>query len=412
MKKRLKVLQIQYKTGRSGDFVRRLQEQLIQRHIDSKLLSLYSEVVDTKRLNSMGTREKLTHKINNRVEQYLLRNYKAKHGKFSYTVTGTDVSDHELVKEADVIYIHWALNGFLSIDSFEKIAKLGKPVIFIMHDMWNITGGCHHSFECNKYQTNCHACYMFDPPKQKDLAYRQFQKKLKFYSKYDNLVFVSPSSWLYECALSSGLMKGKKVVHIPNVLDRKLFKPFGQEAARSILNVEEDKIVIAFGAVSVTNPYKGWKYLDEALNKIKQTTIADKVKLLIFGEITDQKILDGIPMDYKILGWIKDEHKMALIYNAADVFVAPSLADNLPYTVFESLSCGTPVTAFDVGGIPDMIKHQSNGYLAEYKNADDLVAGIQYCLAQKLTGYVPEEMDNDLSIDKHLKIIREFGIDV
>ena len=225
------------------------------------------------------------------------------------------------------------------------------------------------------------------------------------YAKYDNLFFVSPSKWLYECAQQSALTHNKPLFHIPNVLDRNVFKPFDKKVAKKILNIDPEVQVILFGASFVQSPYKGWEYLKSALSTFHQQEHTQNVSVVIFGTEDNSAISEAIPFQTRFMGQIKDEYTLAVLYNAADVFIAPSLADNLPYTIFESLACGTPVVAFDTGGISDLIQHKVNGYLARSKDSEDLSRGIDYCLNHELQVYPPIELDNCLSIKKHLELL-------
>jgi glycosyltransferase involved in cell wall biosynthesis len=173
------------------------------------------------------------------------------------------------------------------------------------------------------------------------------------------------------------------------------------------LNIDPDETVIAFGAMALNNPYKGWEYLKSALEILKSSFELVKISALIFGSNHNQQIANTIPFKTKFMGYLKDEYISALVYNAADVFVAPSLADNLPFTVLESLACGTPVTAFRTGGIPDMVIHKKNGYLADYKDAKDLAEGIKFCINEQLSGYLAEQFNSDEIIKKHKELINE-----
>jgi glycosyltransferase involved in cell wall biosynthesis len=293
----------------------------------------------------------------------------------------------------------------MNLSNIEKLAKLGKPVIFFMHDMWAITGGCHHSFTCEKYKKACYDCQMFPENTLIDWPSLEFRKKLKFYSKYSNLYFLSPSKWLYNCARISFLTKDKPLYYIPNIISSKLFKPIDKNAARHILNINPDETVISFGAASVESPYKGWTYLVNALEIIKGLQSSRKISVLLFGSGYNKKIEETLPFKVRFTGFLLDEYSTALVYNASDVFVTPSLADNQPTTVMESLCCGTPVVGFDVGGIPDMIKHKENGYLAKYKDAEDLAKGIDYCLENNIKGKILPFFEKSNIIGRHKELI-------
>ncbi len=237
-----------------------------------------------------------------------------------------------------------------------------------------------------------------------DWAASEFDKKLKVFSEYNNVFYVSPSKWLYDCAKQSALTKNKPVFHIPNVLDSTLFKPFDKKVAKQILNLDPEGIVIAFGAVSVKDPYKGWAYLQRAFELLKDDTELQKVSVLIFGGDYNQEIVDSIPFKTTFMGYLRDEYSTSLVYNAADVFVAPSLADNLPYTIFEALSCGTPVVGFDIGGIPDLIMHKVNGYVARYKDSEDIAKGVKFCLNNKIKGHTSSDFNTTIIVNKHLEL--------
>ncbi len=400
-----KVVHIQFSTESGGRAALRLQRAFAKVDVESNIVSLVYSVQNIPNIIYLRKRARLVSKIDNKVQAYLTRKSIKEMGSFSYPVLGTNVAQIEEVKNADIIYIHWALSGLLNFKSIEHIAKLNKPVIILLHDMWNITGGCHHSFTCEKYKTEgCNDCPMFPAVKKNDLAAKEFRKKLKLYLKYNNLNFVSPSKWLYNCAKESLLVKDKPVFYIPNILDDTLFKPIDKTVARQILNIDVNEAVIAFGAISVTSPYKGWLYLQKALELLKQDGTVKNISVLIFGSYYNKELADAIPFKTKFMGYLKDEYSTPLIYNAADVFIAPSLAEAFGYVVMEALSCGTPVVGFNVGGIPDMVKHKENGYLANYKDAEDLTNGIKFCLQTKIKGYLPPDIDPALTLQKHLEL--------
>jgi glycosyltransferase involved in cell wall biosynthesis len=402
----LKVIHLQYETYETS-FGNRLHKAFLKAGVGSHILSLFSEMKGSERVTSLGKKGKYIAKITTAMEAYLTRSSKKEYGNFSYPIFGSDISTIDHVQEADVIYIHWVLNGFLSFNSMEKLFKLGKPIIFFLHDMWTFTGGCHYSFTCEKYKTECNNCPFFPEDKVKDLAYKEFYKKQKLFNKYDNLHFVSPSKWLFNCSNKSALTKNKPTFLIPNYLDDQMFKPFDKKIAKKIMNIDRDKTVIAFGAVYVDSPYKGWNYLQQALELLEKDEKYNNFHILIFGSGYNKDIAERIPFKTTFAGFLSSDYALNLMYNAADVFVAPSLADNLPYTVLESLSCGTPVVAFKTGGIPDLIKHKGNGYLADYKNSQDLAKGIKYCIDNNVKGYVLPEFEGDLTIGKHLDLIEK-----
>jgi glycosyltransferase involved in cell wall biosynthesis len=319
---------------------------------------------------------------------------------FSYPIFGNNIENHILVKKADIIYLHWVIGGFLNLNNIEQLAKLNKPIIIFMHDMWSFTGGCHYSFECDNYTENCKGCQMFPEPEPK-LPVKEFNKKNKLYHKYENLYFVSPSNWLSELAKKSGLTRDKPIFHIPNIVDVHPFKSFDKKMARQVLNLDLNDIIIAFGAASPKSPYKGWKYLKLALDLLAKDSSFNKVSVAIFGSDYDDEIAKAVPFKTKFMGRVYDEYSTALIYNAANIFVAPSMAETFGLVILEAIRCGTPVVAFETGGIPEIISHKKNGYLAAYKDAEDLFRGIKFCLEQQLDVVPPAYLDTDVSIDTH-----------
>jgi len=389
----------------AGRAALRQQKAFRDVNVDSCIVSLQQSVQAVPGIKYLGLRARLLSRLDDKIQAYLTRKSIKEWGSFSYPVLGSNVAKLEAVKNADFIYIHWALKGLLNFRSIKQIARLNKPVIIFLHDMWNITGGCHHSFTCEKYKTEgCNNCPVFPGDKKNDLSAKEFKKKLRVYAKFNNLYFVSPSRWLYDCAKASLLTKDKPVFYIPNILDNTLFKPVDKTAAKQILNIVANETILAFGAISVNSPYKGWTYLQKALELLKQDERLKNISVLIFGSEYNKEIADSIPFKTRFMGYLKDEYSTALVYNAADVFIAPSLAEAFGYVVMEALSCGTPVVGFNVGGIPDLISHKENGYLAKYKDANDVSEGIKFCLQHKLKGYLLPGIDPAVTINSHLTL--------
>lgn len=318
--------------------------------------------------------------------------------KSKYTISlgwcGYKLHKSKEIIEADVIYIHWTGFGFLSVKGLAKILELNKPVIIFMHDMWFITGGCHHSFECNAYKTKCSKCPIIGNKLLKDIVSITFNLKKKYLTRYKNLHIVTPSNWLANCVRQSTLFKENNINVIPNLIDTSSFKPIDKITARDILNLPKNKKIILFGANGgKSDKYKGWDYLVSAISKIEREDI---IIALFGGDISED---DRKQLKYPIysFGYLHDEYSTLLLYNAADVFVIPSLAENFPNTILESLACGTPVVAFNIGGIPDLIKHEQTGYLAKYKDELDLANGINWVLnnlalfpSNRLHNYIEE----------------------
>ncbi len=399
-----KVVHIQFSTESAGGAALRLQKAFIKSNLQSDIVSLQMDLPVIDKIHYLGKKENIIARIDKMLQWDMVKNIPKQFGLFSYPILGNNITHLEEVKNADIIYIHWVLNGFLNLKSLANLARLKKPIIIFMHDMWSFTGGCHYSFTCENYKTGCHDCQMFSGYMKKKLPPRSFKKKLSLYSRFDNFYFIAPSKWLYECAKQSLLTKNKPVFYIPNLLDNTIFKPYDKKIAKKVLNINTNETVISFGAVSLNNPYKGWAYLQQSLQILKQQYDLENVSVLIFGSGYNKQIADAIPFKTKFMGYLCDEYSTSLVYNATDVFIVPSLAEAFGYVVFEALNCGTPVVGFNTGGIPDMVKHKQNGYLAKYRDAEDIAAGVNFCIQNKIKGYVPPELENELTVNKHLEL--------
>ena len=287
--------------------------------------------------------------------------------------TGTDLSQHPLVQAADVIHLHWINQGFLSLHDLQKLVALDKPIVWTMHDMWPCTGICHHARDCEQFQQQCEGCFYLQST-HPDLSTEVFRAKSQLYRTVP-MTFVGCSQWLTDRARQSRLVIGKQVLSIPNPIDLQRFKPMERKAMRERWKLPLDKKLILFGALNVTNERKGLAYLIKALHILQP----DHIALVVFGQVKSQ-VAERIPVAIHSLGYVSDEEKVATIYNAVDLFVTSSLEENLPNTIMESMACGTPCVGFRTGGIPEMIDHLSNGYVANYQDSADLARGIEWVL--------------------------------
>ncbi|WP_079703245.1 glycosyltransferase [Daejeonella lutea] len=298
---------------------------------------------------------------------------------FSIPLWGKDLSQRKLLKSADIIHIHWVNHAFLRPEDIAKLSSLNKPLVWTFHDSNAFTGGCHVRYTCDHYMNECGNCPVLRRSHPQDLSHRIWMRKNKSYQGIE-LTIIAPSAWMAESVLKSKLLNSKSIITIPNTLNMEIFKPHTQAESRKNLGLSSDKFIIMSGFMpSRKDMHKGTSYLVEALEIFArdQQVDKDKIELVIFGN-RDTSNVPAFPVRTTFLGTIASEEKLSMCYSAADVFMAPSLEDNLPYTVMESLACGTPVVAFTTGGIPDMVEHKSNGYLAEYRSSSDLAAGISW----------------------------------
>ena len=304
-----------------------------------------------------------------------------KHNLFQVDIAnaGIDITSLPEFQNADVIHLHWINQGFLSLGDLNRIFESGKPIVLTLHDQWYFTGICHYSGNCDKYQSHCEKCPMLKRSCF-DLAQRVFERKQTIY-KGRNLTFVGCSRWMAHLANKSQLTHGHPVINVPNAIDTSVFSPADQGEARKSLGVPVNKKLLLFGAQRITDERKGFRYLAEACAHImkKHPELANDVEVVVLGGDA-QNVKSALPFPVHAVNYLNDEKDIAMLYNAVDLFVTPSLQDNLPNTIVEAMSCGTPCIGFNVGGIPEMIDHQVNGYVAEYRNSGDFAEGIAWAL--------------------------------
>ena len=326
---------------------------------------------------SILSNKTITAQLGSKLDELPLKLYpKRDRTMFSIQWFPDSVVDRVQKLKPDILHLHWTCNGYLQIES---LAKFQIPIVWTMHDMWAFTGGCHYSKDCNLYLQGCGNCPQLHSSALNDLSRRTWLRKAKAWQNL-RISLISPSNWLASCARKSLLFNSCKTSVIPNGINTQTFKPVNKYLAREILNLPKDKKLVLFGAGGPSSdPRKGFDYLISALHKINSNGLIKDLELVIFG---NQGLDDNFSIPFKAhyLGAFSDDIALSLVYAASDVFVAPSTHDNLPNTIIESLACGTPCIAFDIGGMPDMITHQENGYLAQPFSDNDIAKGIEWLL--------------------------------
>jgi len=301
--------------------------------------------------------------------------------------------------KTDLIHLHWIGNGFIPL---RDLIKLKKPIVWTMHDFWPITGGCHVIGECCRFKEHCGFCPQIGSNKKRDLSNKIFKIKEIIYNKLD-LTIIAPSKWVESEAKKSPLLNHIKIVRIPNAIDTTVFKPINKKFAREILNLDSEKQIIAFGAISGTSdPNKGFNLLIEAIKIVSDQN--KNLLLLIFGASVPKNVYD-FGCETKYIGKLSDDITLSLVYAAADIVVVPSKQESFSQVSSESIACGTPVVAFDSTGPKDIIDHKKNGYLARSYDSNDLANGILWILEDK-------ERWNLLSVNARDKAVTYFSYDV
>lgn len=295
--------------------------------------------------------------------------------------SGFDITRTPEFREADVIHLNWINQGMLSLRTIKKILRSGKPVVWTMHDLWPAAAICHYARTCSAFKTGCHNCPLLPGGgTAHDLSTKIWAQKKSLYAN-SNIHFVACSRWLETQAKHSALLTGQRVTSIPNAIDTHVFCPADKAKARLAANLPADRNIILFVSQKVTDERKGMTYFIEALRRLieqRPATRQDTVVALLGGNSAE--VAGQLPLPAYPLGYVSDDKRIADIYNSADIYVLPSLEDNLPNTIMEAMACGVPCVGFRVGGIPEMIDHRRNGYTANFKDTADLAEGMRWTL--------------------------------
>ena len=380
---RVLIVNTSERTGGAAVAANRLMEALNNNGVKAKMLVRDKE---TDSLTVAGVGGGLRHKWNFLWERWCIfcrLHFSRKHlFEVDIANAGTDVTRTREFREADVVNLSWVNQGMLSLSGIKKILDSGKPVVWTMHDFWPATAICHYPHGCKAYRAQgCHSCpYLPGGGSRHDLAHRVWKRKERIW-RSRNITFVACSRWLAAEVKGSGLLTGKQVVSIPNPIDTREFRPADKGEARLRLSLPSDKRLVLFVSQRTTDKRKGMDYMLEACRLLAEARpeAKDDTAVVILGGHSDE-FAGSIPFSVYPIGYVSDPEKIIDVYNAADVFVLPSLEDNLPNTVMEALACGVPCVGFNTGGVPEMIDHRKNGYVAAYKDAADLAGGMRWVL--------------------------------
>lgn len=291
---------------------------------------------------------------------------------FSLLYPGYDLSKTQVIANSEIINLHW-IAGFQSVETIESLLKMKRPVVWTLHDENPYTGGCHYTAGCTKYQKDCKNCLQLNEDSFQ-LPFYSLKNKINLWNQ--NLTIVTPSKWLAQGAKKSRVFKDLRVEVIPNSLETDIFKPKAKNLAKKELGLDPQLITLLFGAYTGFEKRKGFVKLLDAMKYCLQDkefkTLVKKagIKILTFGP--PQEDLEKLDIEIELIGYINDKERLSSIYSAAEIFILPSLEDNLPNTMLEAMACGTPVIGFEVGGLPDMVENDVTGYLAPCFDSEKL----------------------------------------
>ncbi len=288
--------------------------------------------------------------------------------------------------DADIVHLHWIQSEMLSI---ADISRIKKPIVWTLHDMWAFCGAEHYS-EDFRWREGYRADNRFTNESGFDLNRWVWQRKRQHWKRPLNIV--APSQWLGNCAKESFLMRNWPITVVKNPIDTDIWKPHGQVGARELLGLPVGAPLLLFGAMDGDrDPRKGFEFLVKALKLLRDDQRVKGMGLVIFGQLAPESIPNlGFPVYYT--GHLYDDLSLRILYSAADAMIIPSRQDNLPNTGVESIACGTPVVAFNVGGFPDIVRHKETGYLANAFDPEDLAQGIRWVLLNGKNDYLRREV--------------------
>lgn len=314
---------------------------------------------------------------------------------FSQGLIGAPIVRHPWLKKADIIHLHWINAGFFRL---EELRNIQKPIVWTLRDMWPLTGGCHHALDCERYKDACGSCPQLQSLIATDVTRKQSQSKKSIYDRSD-ITFVGISDWLTEEARKSGPVGSAHIVKtIPNAIATTSFEPKSRQEMRRKHGLPLDVPIILLGANSISSPYKGFELAEKALKGI-----SIKVFIALFG--SDSKRIAGKLGFAKGFGTIRSDETLSELYSAADVFLAPSIAESFGKTIAESMCCGTPVVAFNATGPSSIIDHKIDGYLASPYDPNELRSGIEWILSD-------EAIKSQLGAKAREKVLKEFDYKV
>lgn len=307
---------------------------------------------------------------------------------------GTDLSGHPWVRQADVIVLAWINQGMLSLRHIERLGKLGKPLVWVMHDMWCATGVCHHAGTCSKFCATCMACPLTGK-RGNDLSTATQRRKAALYASVP-IHFVAVSNWLAGRCSCSSLMAGCNISVIPNPFPA---SDYAWQRADSIGGrpIPKDKLVLAMGAARLDDPIKGFPTLIETMRHLRPD-VAQRVHLVLYGDIRDASLLKQIDVPTTFLGRISHPNE---VLAAADVVLSTSHYETLPTTLVEGLASGCLAVTTGNGGQRDIVDHRVNGYIAS--DAATLADGIAWA-AQERAAISRQALHDDIAA--------RFGYDV
>lgn len=362
----------------------RIHTALLQCGVDSSMRVLVHQTANDKVVSGKAPRtyiKKIKDKLAEKGRAVYRRNFRGSSPiMHSFGDVSAGIVNEINASDADVVNLHWIAN----LLSIKDIGLITKPIVWTLHDMWAFCGGEHVVFDSDvaaRFKTGYRSDNRPLGESGPDLNRLSWESKRDEWSN-QRFQFIAPGKWMADCVAASALFKHQPIHVIPNPIELdNLWRPVDKRFARAVLGLEQTKKYVLSGSAGGMAHLKGEDLLSDALTKLCGHNI-DMPELLIFGQ---QQPLTKPETPYKThwLGRVNDDHVMRLIYSASDVMAVPSRIDNLPNTALEAHACGTPVVAFDIGGLPDIVDHLQSGWLAPAFDTDNFADGISWVLQDR-----------------------------
>lgn len=385
----------------------RLHKGFSDTNINSKMLVRRKSSDDSSVEQYNIPLSKRKEKFNDCVAQKLYPIFREKLQEFSsFNLRYTNVDKYINNSDADVVIMHWIGADTISL---KEISKIKKPIIWRLADMWAVDGAYH-------YNDSYDLSFEYEKPQQiyDDINAWVWNRKKRYFAN-QKFTIVCGSNWLADKVKQSPFFKSAEVLAIASGIDIDKFKPYSRIKSKAKFGIDKNKKVILFGADTGLNDIrKGYDLLLDALELLYHEIDYTNIRLLMFG--TPEKYKDIIKgFEAEAVGYVKDEHELASLYSAADVMVVPSRMDNLPFTAIESISCGTPVVGFNIGGVPEIVEHKKTGYIAKPFDVNDLKNGIKWVLETQnyeelianSRNKAVDEFDVNLQTQKYIDLIKK-----
>jgi len=287
------------------------------------------------------------------------------------------IIQHPLFQNADIIHLHNLHGGYFNYRHLPKLSN-EKPLVWTLHDMWSFTGHCGHSFDCDRWQTGCGHCPYPNiyPAVRRDATHKEWRLKKNVYEQF-RIHLVCPSKWL-QGLVKQSILRDQPLHYVSSGIDLELFSRRNKTECRRVLGLPKDKNILLYVAQSMDDPFKDYAMLISALNQLSEAVRRESLLLIMGQNGSTTATITGMPV--KTLGFVEDEKKKTFAYNAADLFVYPTKADNQPNALIEALACGCPSVSVQIGGVPELVDHNSNGRLVKAGDAAAMAREIENLL--------------------------------